>query len=89
LLQFGPIKHHFTNNSYRKLQNILKKNDSRVADRLDPENITPPTNLIYGGHKLIQHAGNPNYNQLKQSINDVSLDDILIESKSLFQQINN
>jgi chromosome segregation ATPase len=79
-----------------ELEQVLEKNNPKLMERLHPERTKIPFNLIHGGHKLIQHAGagfHPgagfnNYLELKQNINNVSLDSILVESRSLLNQLN-
>jgi len=80
-----------------ELEQVLEKNNPKLMERLHPERTKIPFNLIHGGHKLIQHAGynldagdtgSNNYLELKQNINNVSLDSILVESRSLLNQLN-
>jgi hypothetical protein len=72
----------------KELERVLMKNNPRIIEQLYPEKTIIPKNLIHGGHKMIQHAGSINYIQLKETINNVSLDDILLQSKPLFHQMN-
>jgi DNA repair exonuclease SbcCD ATPase subunit len=75
-----------------ELEEVLKVNSPRLNEKFDPKTTAVPYNLknphpvVIGGHKMIQHAGN--YLELKQNINNVSLDTILLESNSLLQQLN-
>jgi hypothetical protein len=76
-----------------EMEKVLSRNNSHIDEILHPEKTKIPKNLIHGGHRMIQHAGfvNPdsNYIKLKQTINNVSLNDILLESKSLLNRLKN
>ena len=86
-----------------ELMNALKLNAPKVAERLNPLDTKVPAGLkTVGGHRMLQHAGSinldagsinldagsNNYLELKKTINNVSLDSILLEANSLLQKLN-
>jgi hypothetical protein len=81
----------------KELEEALVLNSPKAKERIHPEETKIPYNLkkplhhtpnIVGGHKMIQHAGfHPDYQNLKSTINNVSLDDILLQSNAILNQI--
>jgi len=87
-----------------KLEKVLRRVNPKAWEIEHPEYTKIPKNLrtssgvikdalrsiVVGGHQMIQHAGanHYDYNQLKENINNVSLESILNESNSILNQLN-